>query len=72
MKTCKIHKRYDKETALSPCRFVCKICKLKNIHGFTNPNHVSNPFGYLYLAPMVCTKCANESNLCMWCNISEN
>ena len=65
---CEVHENMRKETPLSPCRFKCRVCKKKRVHGFTNPDHVSNPFGYLYLAPSVCEKCAVECKICMWCD----
>ena len=46
------------ETLLSPCRGICKICKQKRVNGYSNPDHVSNPFGYLYLIPRLCESCA--------------
>jgi len=67
MNICEIHKIHDMETTISPCRFKCKICKLKKVHGYSNPNHVSNPFGYLFLAPKSCLECAKTHNICMWC-----
>lgn len=67
MNICEIHKIYDVETALSPCRFKCKICKLKKVHGYSNPDNCPNPFGYLYLAPRSCLECAKKYNICMWC-----
>ena len=55
------------EDIMSPCRGRCKLCKLKKVHGYTNPDHVTNPFGYLYLIPNICLKCADEEKKCMWC-----
>jgi len=67
MVTCDKHTSMDDETVLSPMRYKCKICKQKNINGYSNPDHVSNPFGYLYLAPMLCEKCAESCKQCKWC-----
>ena len=67
MNICKIHKIHENETMISPCRFLCRVCKLKKVHGFSNPDHVSNPFGYLFLAPKVCLDCTKQFNICMWC-----
>ena len=64
---CLDHKDKKKEEVYSPCRGKCKICKLKRVHGFSNPDHISNPFGYLYLIPEICLKCALEKGKCMWC-----
>ena len=55
------------ETMVSPCRGTCKICKQKRVNGFSNPDHVSNPFGYLYLIPDLCESCAVKHKKCMWC-----
>ena len=52
---------------LSPCRGICLDCKEKRVHGFSNPNHISNPFGYLYLIPMKCISCSEYKKKCMWC-----
>ena len=50
---CNEHTKLKKETIISPCRYNCELCKQKRIHGYSNPNHISNPFGYLYLeAPL--------------------
>jgi hypothetical protein len=68
--TCDKHKSHDEEDLLSPCRYKCKKCSLKIINGYSNPDHVSNPFGYLYLAPMLCDKCSIKMNKCRWCNIT--
>jgi len=67
MNICEEHKKHENETPLSPCRFKCRVCKLKKVNGYTNPNHISNPFGYLYLAPTVCINCSKQYNICMWC-----
>lgn len=65
--TCNTHKHHDTEAPLSPARYKCSKCKKKTIHGYSNPNHVCNPFGYLYLAPEVCNHCAITMQVCMWC-----
>ena len=52
---------------LSPRRSICAECKQKNVHGYTNPNHASNPFGYCYLCPVICITCAENRKKCMWC-----
>ena len=65
---CKEHHKLSNETALSPARYTCKCCGKRKVHGYTNPNHVSNPFGYLYLAPNICISCSVDTNTCMWCN----
>lgn len=52
---------------LSPRRYICLYCNKKNISGYTNPDHTSNPFGYCYLAPSICTDCSAKYKLCMWC-----
>ena len=64
---CKEHTKLKKETRLSPCRYKCNLCKQKRIDGYSNPDHVSNPFGYLYLAPRICERCAVKEERCMWC-----
>lgn len=66
---CELHKKYDQSVIypLSPCRFKCSHCKNKRIHGYSNPEHISNPFGYLYLAPMYCIDCTISLKRCMWC-----
>ena len=66
---CNTHKLYDLAVIypLSPCRTHCVECKKKTIHGYTNPNHVSNPFGYCYLYPMICISCSIRHKKCMWC-----
>ena len=65
---CKKHIVYKKEKLLSPCRGTCKICKKKKVSGYSNPDHISNPFGYLYLIPDLCVECSQISQKCMWCN----
>ena len=52
---------------LSPCRGRCITCREKKVHGYSNPDHISNPFGYLYLIPMKCLSCSEDKQLCMWC-----
>ena len=64
---CDKHDDLKKEVMESPCRFVCKICKKKRVHGYTNPDHICNPFGYLFLAPCICIECSLDKRLCMWC-----
>ena len=64
---CKENEIFKKEITMSPCRYKCKLCNLKRIDGYSNPDHVSNPFGYLYLAPTICRKCAMKQQICMWC-----
>ena len=64
---CKEHQIYEKEVQLSPARYDCKKCKKHKVCGYSNPNHISNPFGYLYLAPRICVSCATSMKKCMWC-----
>ncbi len=64
---CEKHFVLRDEYPLSPCRYLCKHCGKRKIHGYTNPQHAPNPFGYLYLAPVICTNCSFELNKCMWC-----
>ena len=65
---CDTHKeKYKDNYIVSPCRAICKICKKKNVHGYSNPDHVCNPFGYLYLFPVLCDNCSEEKNKCKWC-----
>ena len=66
---CELHKIYDivEIYPLSPCRAYCKICDQKKTHGYTNPNHGSNPFGYCYLYPSICIDCSVKNTKCMWC-----
>jgi hypothetical protein len=66
---CINHMNKKQESVMSPCRGICKKCKQKRVHGFTNPDHVTNPFGYLFLIPVICMRCAFEEQKCMWCNI---
>ena len=64
---CLKHKDKKLERIFSPCRGRCKMCKFKKVHGFSNPDHISNPFGYLYLIPNICLQCSYEEKICMWC-----
>lgn len=65
--TCIKHKKHDSEISLSPPKYNCKDCKKRNICGHSNPHHCNNPFGYLYLVPMLCAECANMNKKCRWC-----
>lgn len=65
--TCDNHKHHDTEIPLSPARYICNKCHKKAIHGYSNPNHICNPFGYLYLAPQLCKSCTIKLKTCMWC-----
>ena len=65
--TCELHATLNVETALSPCRGRCELCKTKKVHGYSNPDHAPNPFGYLYLIPMICIDCSRKYKKCMWC-----
>ncbi len=53
---------------ISPCRAFCSKCKKKKVHGYSNPDHAPNPFGYCYLFPEICVDCADKGKKCMWCN----
>ena len=64
---CEKHEILKKEMMMSPCRGVCVNCKAKRIGGYSNPDHVTNSFGYLYLIPNYCIKCSCMLNKCMWC-----
>lgn len=64
---CKNHNSLINETLISPGRAKCRNCKKKRVCGFSNPNHVTNPFGYLYLVPKICMDCSISNNKCMWC-----
>lgn len=64
---CKEHEKHKNETPQSPRRFYCNLCKKKVVHGWTNPDHCSNPFGYLFLVPNICIECSGENKTCMWC-----
>ena len=64
---CIKHKKNESEIVLSPPKYNCKDCKKRNISGYSNPLHCSNPFSYLYLVPMLCIDCANKNKKCRWC-----
>lgn len=64
--TCDDHKIHS-NNAISPCRARCRNCKEKKVHGYENPDHISNPFGYLYLFPTLCLECSHNQKRCMWC-----
>lgn len=65
---CKEHRHLRHEVIQSPCRFRCKMCSKICVHGYTNPDHVCNPFGYLFLSPCICVECSISTSKCMWCN----
>jgi len=67
MFTCEKHIVYKKQQLLSPGRGKCKMCKKRRVGGYSNPDHISNPFGYLYLIPYLCVECSQTSSKCMWC-----
>jgi len=68
--TCELHTKHNNEKPLSPCRGkLCNTCFKRKVDGYSNPDHVSNPFGYLYLFPEICVKCSIENKKCMWCYI---
>ena len=51
---CNSHRiSHGSETIISPCRGKCKSCNKKRVNGYSNPNHICNPFGYLHLIPRV-------------------
>jgi len=62
---CDLH--HEETILLSPCRYKCALCTKKTVHGYSNPDHVSNPFGYLYLVPELCNSCALRTQVCRWC-----
>jgi len=64
--TCDIHKIHS-NNAISPCRARCHYCNKKKVHGYENPDHIPNPFGYLYLFPKLCLECSHRQKRCMWC-----
>ena len=64
---CKNHEKTHDKYPLSPRRYRCNECKRRKVHGYSNPDHVCNPFGYLYLAPRICIDCSIQMKLCMWC-----
>jgi hypothetical protein len=65
---CEKHANLRTEMQLSPPKYNCKQCKEQLVHGYTNPNHGSNPFGYLYLVPNMCVECSVKTQKCMWCD----
>jgi hypothetical protein len=65
---CKDHHHLRHEVMESPCRFRCRLCGKKCVHGYTNPDHIPNPFGYLFLTPPVCIDCSISTSKCMWCS----
>ena len=64
---CSIHEKEKTYHIMSPCRALCRHCKKKKVNGYENPDHVSNPFGYLYLFPSLCDPCAETLQKCKWC-----
>ena len=69
---CEEHNKLRTETPLSPPKYNCKHCGKRKIYGHTNPNHGSNPFGYLYLVPVLCENCSIQLHRCMWCSYTAN
>lgn len=70
---CEVHQReYQDNQLLSPCRAKCRRCGKKRVNGYSNPDHVTNPFGYLYLFPSICDHCSRETKLCMWCKYGDD
>ena len=69
---CEEHNKLRAETPLSPPKYNCKHCGKRKIYGHTNPNHGSNPFGYLYLVPVLCENCSIQLHRCMWCSYTAN
>lgn len=69
--TCDEHKIHS-NNAISPCRAKCQSCRQKKVHGYENPDHVTNPFGYLFLFPSLCLDCSNKQKRCMWCSINDD
>ena len=65
---CQTHESMKQQKVNSPCRGKCRTCGLKNVFGYNNPDHTCNPFGYLYLVPLICYKCALHNKQCMWCD----
>lgn len=65
---CEKHANLRTEMQLSPPKYNCKHCKKRVVHGYTNPNHGSNPFGYLYLVPNMCAVCSVNTQKCIWCD----
>jgi len=68
--TCIEHMHLNKEIFVSPCRGICHKCEKKTVHGHSNPDHISNPFGYLFLIPKICEECSKTHKLCAWCKLS--
>ena len=64
---CENHAKTHEKHPLSPARYKCNQCNRRKVNGYSNPNHVCNPFGYLYLAPMICIECSIQMKQCMWC-----
>lgn len=64
---CEKHEHRKQEHVESLCRGRCQSCGLRKVHGYTNPDHTCNPFGYLYLIPKICHACALRAEQCMWC-----
>ncbi len=69
---CILHVQESMQTPMSPCRGICKSCGCKKVHGYTNPDHITNPFGYLFLIPQICCGCSEERQACMWCRFTIN
>lgn len=67
IKSCREHSHNVNETPMCPPRYKCKKCKKKRVCGYSNPDHICNPFGYLYLVPVLCIDCSKDSHKCMWC-----
>jgi hypothetical protein len=68
MYICEKHIELKKESPLCPPRYKCNKCKKKGkICGYSNPDHITNPFGYLYLIPNICVECSLDFKKCMWC-----
>ena len=42
--TCNEHKIHSNNAYLSRVR--CQSCRQKKVHGYENPDHITNPFGY--------------------------
>lgn len=66
---CKTHQEVYKENYIvSPGRAKCKHCKkTRVVAGYSNPDHLPNPFGYLFLFPVICDDCALSLHQCKWC-----
>ena len=66
--TCKLHKtKHIDVVPLSPYRGTCNVCGEKKVHGYSNPDHITNSFCYLYLTPTLCLLCSEATKSCMWC-----